>query len=41
MNQSAFIVGALLGAFVLFLAANRRLDVYTGVLWGDAKAAGS
>lgn len=39
MNQSAFIVGALLAGFVLYLAANKRLAVYTGVLWGSTGAA--
>lgn len=34
MNQSGFLVGTLLAAFVLFLAARGRLPVYAGVLWG-------
>ena len=40
MSQSGFIVGALLAAFVLYLAAKGRLSVYTGVLWGGS-ASGS
>lgn len=36
MNQSAFIVGALLAAFVLFLAARGRLPLYASILWGPA-----
>ena len=34
MTQSAFIVGALLGGFVLFLAVKGRLATYEQVLWG-------
>jgi hypothetical protein len=34
MNQSSFIAGTLLAAFVLYLAANNRLATYTKVLWG-------
>ena len=34
MNQSGYIAAALLGAFVLFLAAKRRLGVYASALWG-------
>lgn len=34
MSQSAFIVGALLGGFVLFLAVKGRLASYEAVLWG-------
>jgi hypothetical protein len=36
MSQSSYIVIALLGGFVVWLAANNRLGVYTGVLWGKA-----
>jgi len=38
MNQSTFIAGALLGGFVLYLAAQSRLSVYTAVLWGNTAA---
>lgn len=36
MNQSSFILGALLAGFVLFLAARGRLNAYASVLWGAA-----
>jgi hypothetical protein len=39
VTQSAFIFGALLAAFVLFLAARDRLSTYAGVLWGAPSAA--
>lgn len=38
MNQSSFIAGTLLAGFVLFLAANNRLSLYTAVLWGAASS---
>ncbi len=38
MNQSGFIVGALLAGFVLFIAARSRLPTYAAVLWGPAPA---
>lgn len=38
MNQSSFIAAMLLTLFVLFLAANNRLGVYTQILWGPATA---
>lgn len=38
MNQSAFIAGALLAGFVLYVAAKGRLNVYTAVLWGPTAA---
>jgi hypothetical protein len=38
VNQSSLIAGALLAAFVLYLAAANRLTVYTGVLWGNTAA---
>jgi hypothetical protein len=38
MNQSSFIAGMLLTLFVLFLAANNRLSVYAGLLWGAGTA---
>jgi hypothetical protein len=38
MNQSSFIAAMLLTLFVLFLAANNRLGVYTQILWGPANA---
>lgn len=34
MSQSGFIAAMLLAAFVLWLAINDRLTVYTAVLWG-------
>lgn len=39
MNQSAFIGGALLAGFVLYLAANNRLQTYAAVLWGATNSA--
>jgi hypothetical protein len=33
-NQSGTILGLLLAAFVIWLAVNDRLKVYTAVLWG-------
>ena len=41
MSQSSFIAAALLGGFVLFLAAKGRLPTYTGILWGPAPAKGN
>jgi hypothetical protein len=38
LNQSAYIVGALLGGFVLFVASRGRLGLYTSVLWGSGPA---
>lgn len=38
MGTSSFLVAALLGGFVLYLAQKNRLAVYTGVLWGAAPA---
>ena len=38
MSQSAFIVGALLGGFVLFLAVKGRLATYEQVFWGPKPA---
>lgn len=38
MNQSSFILGALLAGFVLFIAARGRLPTYAAVLWGPAPA---
>lgn len=32
MSQGAWVTGALLGGFVLFLAANGRFSVYKGLL---------
>jgi hypothetical protein len=32
MSQSTFIVGSLVGGFVLFLAMNNRLTTYLGVV---------
>lgn len=34
MSQSALVAGALLGGFVLWLAAQNRLGVYLGLLIG-------
>lgn len=39
MNQSTFIAAALLGSFILYLAAKGRLQTYSAVLWGPTKAA--
>ena len=39
MNQSSFIVGALLAGFVIYLAAKGRLSTYAGILWGPTSAA--
>jgi hypothetical protein len=36
MTNSNLIVGALLFAFVLFLAANKRLGTYAQILWGSS-----
>lgn len=41
MSQSAYLVGALLAAFVLYLAARGRLNTYAGVLFGAAPSSGS
>jgi hypothetical protein len=38
VNQSAFIAGALLAGFVIFLAARNRLGAYLAVLWGNTTA---
>lgn len=38
MNQSSYIAAALLGGFVLYLAAKGRLPVYAAVLWGPTAA---
>lgn len=38
MSQSSIIGATLLAGFILFLAANDRLQVYASVLWGDTKA---
>ena len=38
MSQSGFIAGMLLAAFIVWLAINDRLSVYTGVLWGNTAA---
>lgn len=38
MNQSTFIVGALLAAFALYLTAKGRLPLYQSVLWGATAA---
>lgn len=38
MSQSSSIVGFLLVAFVLFIAAKGKLPNYTAVLWGNTKA---
>lgn len=32
MSQSAMLLGAILGGFVLYLAANDRLKIYLGVV---------
>jgi hypothetical protein len=39
MDQSTWIAGFLLAAFVLFLAARNRLSTYAAVLWGPTAAA--
>lgn len=39
MSQSTLIVGLLAAGFLIYLAANNRLGVYTNVLWGPAPAA--
>ena len=38
MSQSGIIAGALLAAFIFWLAVNNRLQTYTGVLWGPTAA---
>lgn len=38
MSQSSFVFGALIAAFVLFIAARGRLPVYASVFWGPAPA---
>lgn len=38
MSQSGTIAGAILAAFILFLAAKNRLGTYTAVLWGPTAA---
>jgi hypothetical protein len=38
VSQSGWIVAALLGGFVLYLAAQGRLGAYTAVLWGPTAA---
>jgi hypothetical protein len=35
VNQSTLLTGALLAAFLLFLAAKNRLVTYANVLWGS------
>jgi len=39
MNQSTYIAAALLGGFILYLAAKGRFSAYTAVLWGPTSAA--
>lgn len=42
MSQSSLLVALLAAAFLLYVAANGRLQTYTGVLWGKkADDAGS
>jgi hypothetical protein len=38
VNQSSFIVGALLAGFILYLAGKGRLGTYASVIWGPAPA---
>lgn len=38
MSQSSVIAGALLAAFIFWLAVNNRLQAYTAVLWGATAA---
>lgn len=38
MSQSSIIAGALLAAFIFWLAINNRLEAYTAVLWGKTAA---
>ena len=38
MNQSTYIVGALILGFVLYLAAKGRFTTYAQVLWGQTSA---
>lgn len=39
MNQSGIMTGAVLGGFLLFLAARNRLATYAHILWGAAPQA--
>ena len=39
MSQSTLLVGALFGAFILYLALNKRLGVYWSLLTGGTGAA--
>ena len=41
MSQSTILVGALLAAFVLYLAKGNRLGVYYGVVFGPAAPGGA
>lgn len=41
MSNGASIGAALLGCFVLFLAARNRLTVYENVLWGAPSSSGN
>lgn len=41
MSQSSLLVGLLAATFLLYVAANGRLPVYTGVLWGPKPGSGS
>lgn len=41
MSQSSILIAALLGLFVLFLAAKGRLSTYVGVLLGKTDNASS
>jgi len=38
VSQSAWILAALLGGFVLYVAAKGRLQTYASVLWGPTAA---
>jgi hypothetical protein len=40
MSQSTVLVGVMLGAFVVFLAANNRLSVYWQILLGGGGSSG-
>ena len=39
MTNSTLLTGALVFAFILFLATRKRLALYTSVLWGSANTA--
>lgn len=41
MNQSTMLIGTLLAAFVLYLAANGRIGVYLGIMTGKATTGSS